>query len=134
MNRGLYGPFSGRQPTGAVGISPIYESPDSGIYAVSSNINWSHGLNYRPKLWTVGLRVLNAFGSYQVGMEIGFLQFQVDSGGVLANAGNMTPYVTTALIGFYTGDVLPKISDPSSAFTNIPIVAANLRPFARIFG
>lgn len=133
MNKGTFGAFSGRRKP-RVAMVPIWESPDTGSYTLSTHVFWNHGLNFLPKFWVMGVRVIGAFDAYAVGMELPWPLVGIDSTAIITGIGNQMPYASTTRIGALTSDTAPRYVASGSAYTFAALTIGNLRPFARVFG
>lgn len=133
MNKGTFSAFSGRRKA-LQRVAAIWESPDTGSYTLSTHIFWNHGLNFLPKNWMMGVRVIGAFDAYTVGMELPWPIVGIDSTAAVTGIGNQMPYASTTRIGALTSDTAPRYIASGSAYTAVALTIGNLRPFARVFG
>jgi hypothetical protein len=128
MNRGLFGPFSGRFPGGAQGITPLFET--TVVLALTSYHQISHNLNFMPKLWDIWVRPVSIDAGWGTSFEFPIKAFETFDG---ANYAPFVPYISTSVMG--VGYAATSVHMTSAAgVLKTAIVPGNWRLMYRIFG
>ena len=136
MNKGTFGAFAGRRKITRAAAGAIWESPDTGTYT-GTYIQWNHGLNFRPKLVSMGVRCLSTDGGWQAGYELDIGSLFFPGTAVTGPLTNPARYCSATVIGFQAynvPDTLYLSAWNASANNVFSLTSGSWRPFARIFG